>query len=161
MSESPGRPWPRVGSVEQLLAQLEKEGIPYLRLSSQETVSIPTRLGDEEGVLHIRWQGEAGLVQFVHPVPLEVPFERRAEMLEALNRVNHQLAVLGFTLNPDDGYCSFRTQAFLDPEGCLLVGLVGALIATCARTVLEYLPALRAVAIPPPVATYLVSGSVA
>lgn len=140
--------WPRLTNFAELLRQLGEEKLPYRFFGDTSTVTLPTRLGREDGVIHLRWRADVGLVQFVHPVPMEAPANRIGELVAAANRINHGLMVLGFTVDERTGLCAFRTHAYLDPEGAVPTGLVGALIGTCAKSVADALPALREAAFP-------------
>jgi len=133
-----------ISSFEGLIAQLDAENLPFRRAETEEAVSVPTRLGDEDSVLHIRWEAVPGVVQFLQVLPLTVPESRRDEMAILIGRINVALPVLGFTLNPKNGVIAFRTHAFLGKEGVIAPGLIGALIATAVRTTKTFLPQLRA-----------------
>jgi hypothetical protein len=135
-----------IPSFEALLAQLETEKIPFRRVESEPAVSVPTRLGDQESILHIRWEAIPGVIQFIQVLPLVVPEEQRNALTILLNRINLGLPVLGFALNESNGIMTYRTQAFLDGKGAIPPGLIGALIAIAARTAEKFLPQLQAAA---------------
>jgi hypothetical protein len=133
-----------VNSFEKLMAQLKQENIPFKPLHIQKILSIPSRVGEQTTILHIRWQTEPGIVHFVQPLPLTVPRSALGALAIFLHDINHKLAVPGFTLDVRTGRIAFRTQAFLDAGGSIAAGMIGALIATCTHTAARYLPALHA-----------------
>ncbi|MGF1525206.1 MAG: YbjN domain-containing protein [Candidatus Competibacterales bacterium] len=135
---------PKIDSYEALKAQLDQEGLPYREAEDVEnTISLPTRLGEEDGILHIRWEPTPGVVQFAQALPIIVPEESRPAVGNLLHRINHRLAVTGFTFNEERGTIAFRTQSFLGAEGFMAPGLIGALVATCARTAAQYMGEIR------------------
>lgn len=131
---------PLIDSFDALRAQLERENLPFkVAADVSNTVSLPTKLGAVDSLLHIRWEGTPGVVQFVQTIPLIVPPSRRADVGALLHRLNHQIAVLGYTFDADKGVIGYRTQAFLGVDKALAPAMVGAMIAVAARTVTENL----------------------
>ena len=127
-------------------AKLLSENLPFREVSGEEAVSFPTRLGDIDSVLHIRWEPTPGLVQFIQPLPITVRHEQRAEIGQALHRINHQLALLGFTFNEAEGLIAFRAQAMMSGGEGLLPGMIGLMIRTSIETAATHWPGLRAIA---------------
>lgn len=132
-----------IDSFEALVAQLEKEEIPYRRMNNENTVAVPTRLGDEQSMLQIRWAATPGVIQFMQVLPFVAPESRRDDIALLIGRINMTLPILGFTLNPKTGVIAFRTHAFLGKEGAIAPGLIGAVIAGAVRTTKSFLPQLR------------------
>jgi len=132
-----------IDSFEALVAQLEDEEISYTRAEEETAVILPTKLGEEKSYLHIRWEPTPGIVEFVQPLPFEVPDNRHWEVWKAISEINFELPVLGFVFNPEDGVISFRTQTYLGPEGIPLA-FIGALIQTSVKTAAQCIPQLKA-----------------
>ena len=136
-------------SFDELLSQLESEGIPHSvgDDADDQRVTIPTLLGAEQSVLHLRWNDESGLLQFIQPLPLDVPettsTETRSAFSLRLHQINQTLLVPGFVLNSETGQVAYRTQHFLGQTGEVEPGLVGALISMCAKTAGNALEPLR------------------
>ncbi|MGD9212949.1 MAG: hypothetical protein PVI90_19345, partial [Desulfobacteraceae bacterium] len=72
-------------SYEDLLADLKDRKIPFRRVAGETSLSIPTRLGDQNAVLHIRWEPTPGVIQFIQVLPLTVPGEHRDVLMILLN----------------------------------------------------------------------------
>lgn len=135
-----------IATFEELKVQLEREGLPYRDVEGEPAVSFPTRLGDVDSVLHIRWEPTPGVVQFIQPLPITVPPERRIEIGQALHRINHSLALLGFTLNEAKGFVAYRAQAMVSCGQGLQVGMIGLMIRTSIETAATHWPGLKAIA---------------
>jgi hypothetical protein len=138
-----------IDSYKSLVARLGEEKIPFRELENEDTVTVPTRLGDQNSQLHIRWEAVAGVVQFIQLVPFVVPPERRDAVAVLITRINAALPILGFTLNPQNGVAAYRVHAFLGNQAAIAPGLIGALIANAAKTTDAFLPILRKVALQP------------
>ena len=65
-----------VCSFADLLALLQKDGVPHEANLPGAELIIPTQRGALDAVLLLRWQQDAGVVQFIQPLPFEVPKER-------------------------------------------------------------------------------------
>ncbi len=135
-----------IASFDELKAQLRQEDLPFREVSGEQAVSFPTRLGDTDSVLHIRWEPTPSVVQFIQPLPMTVPIERRADIGRALHRINHKLAMLGFTLDEETGHVAFRAQAMMADMQGLLPGMIGLMIRTSIETAATHWPGLRAIA---------------
>lgn len=132
-----------INNFEALVAQLEKEKIPYRRVNNENTVAVPTRLGQEQSMLQIRWEATVGVIQFMQVLPFVVPESRREELALLIGRINTKLPILGFTLRPKSGVIAFRTHAFLGKDGAVAPGLIGAVIAGAVRTTKSFFAQLR------------------
>lgn len=132
-----------IGSFEALIDQLEEEKLPFRRVEDQNILTVPTRLGEEQSVLHIRWEAIPGVIQFIQMIPVVVPENRRDEVAALIGRINVSLPILGFTMNPENGVVAFRTHAFLGKEKAVAPGMIGAVIASSVRTTKIFLPQLR------------------
>jgi len=135
-----------ISSFEELKAQLASENLPFREVDGEQAVSFPTRLGDIDSILHIRWEPTPGVVQFIQPLPMTVSPERRTDIGQALHRINHQLALLGFTLNEAEGIIAFRAQAMMSGGQGLHPGMIGLMIRTSIETAATHWPGLRAIA---------------
>lgn len=54
-----------IESFEGLIQQLEEEKLPFREAEDKNTLTVPTRLGEEQSALHIRWEPVPGVIQFV------------------------------------------------------------------------------------------------
>ncbi|NJM47786.1 MAG: hypothetical protein HC860_17785 [Alkalinema sp. RU_4_3] len=69
-----------ISSFDALKAQLHRETLPFREVEGEPAVTLPTRLGDADSVLHIRWEPTPGVVQFIQPLPMTVPVDRRSDV---------------------------------------------------------------------------------
>jgi hypothetical protein len=133
-----------LNNLEALIAYFEKIAISFNRTEKDETaISLSTRLGDRNGILHIRWESSEGYIRFIHVLPLQVPGKLREKMIILLNRINLVLPILGFVLNEEDGIITYCSQAFLDQNGSIPSYMIDAVIFQSIRTVNEILPQLQ------------------
>lgn len=137
---------PTIDSFRALKNQLASEDLPFREVEGEQALSLPTRLGDTDSILHLRWEPTPGVVQFIQPLPLTVPPETRIEVGQALHRINHKLAIQGFTLDEQSGHVAFRTQLLLAIGQGLLPGMIGLLIRSSIETASTHLPGIRAIA---------------
>lgn len=137
---------PAIDSFEALKSQLAKEDLPFRKVDGEQALSLPTRLGDTDSILHLRWEPTPGVVQFIQPLPLTVPPSTRGEVGQALHRINLKLAIQGFTLDDQSGNVAFRTQALLSIGQGLLPGMIGLMIRSSIETASTHLPGIRAIA---------------
>ena len=137
---------PVIDSFEALKSQLAGEGLPFREVDGERALSLPTRLGDADSILHIRWEPTPGVVQFIQPLPLKVPPATKPEVGHALHRINLKLAIQGFTFDEEDGNVAFRTQVVLSADQGLVPGMIGLLIRSSIETASTHLPGIRAIA---------------
>jgi hypothetical protein len=104
---------------------------------------VPTRLGEEQSALHIRWEPVPGVIQFVQMLPVIVPEYRREKVAVLIGSINVSLPILGVTMNPENGVVAYRTHAFLGKEKKIAPGVIGAVIASAVRITKIYLPRLK------------------
>ena len=134
-----------IGTFEELMAQLEEEKLPFRKDTiTKDTVTVPTRLGKKNSVIHIRWAPIPGIIQFLQMLPFVVPENRRNDISLLISRINLELPILGFTLNQKNGVLAFRTHAFLGKESSIAPGMIGAIIASAVHTTKAFLPQLKA-----------------
>jgi hypothetical protein len=134
-----------IATFEELMIQLKDEKLPFRRdTTTKDTLTVPTRLGEENSVIHIRWAPIPGIIQFVQILPFTVPENRRNDISLLISRINLELPILGFTLNHGNGALAFRTHAFLGKQGAIAPGMIGAIIASAVRTTKAFLPKLKA-----------------
>lgn len=132
-----------IDSFEALINKLEEEKLPFRRVENRQILTVPTRLGEERSVLHIRWEAIPGVIQFIQILPLVVPENRRDDLAVTIGRINASVPILGFTMNPKNGVVAFRTHAFLGKDKAIEPGMIGAVVASCVRTTKLFLPQLR------------------
>lgn len=113
---------------------------------ARATVTIPTRRGELDGALSIRWQARDGVVQIIQSVPVLAPYERLPALGRAILLLNHGLALPGLGLNWDTGAVYYRLTLPLRPGGGLKAEDLRASFGFAVRTAARLLPALRRVA---------------
>ena len=132
-------------AFDHLVALMNRDGVFHQVHPDDKSVRIPTKKGALEGLLIVRWQDRDGVLQFIHPLPVEVAPGRLGAVESAITRVNHALALPGFGFNHDAGLLYFRVTAPLPPEG-VSDRLVQALFRATVRTSADFFPALKRVA---------------
>jgi len=132
-----------IESFEALIKQLKEENLPFRRTEDENVLTVPTKLGDEQSVLHIRWEPVPGVIQFVQMLPVVVPESRQDKVAKLIGSINVSLPILGFTMNPENGVVAYRTHAFLGKEKEIAPGVIGAVIASAVRITKIYLPQLK------------------
>lgn len=130
-------------SFEDLSAELEDRKIPFHRVVGETTLSISTRLDEQNGILLIRWEPFPKVIQFIHVLPLTIPKDRRKTLAILLNRINFTLPVTGFVMDEKRGALAFRVQGFLDFNGAIASDTAGSLFSLSIRTVKQFLPQLQ------------------
>ena len=101
-------------------------------------IKAPVETDAGSHVLWIRTKEDDELVTVFAALDLEVPADRRAEVAELAGRLNQQLAVGSFEVDPDDGAVAFK--AGIDVEGdrlsvALLRQLVGHALVAAERAI--------------------------
>lgn len=135
-----------VRSFADLLALLQKDGVPHeVNLPSSEVI-IPTQRGALDAVLLLRWQQDAGVVQFIQPLPFEIPKERIPALEAAICRLNPALVVSGFELAYDQRRVGFRTTLPFMPRGELTADEIQAYFRVTVKTAADFLPTLSRIA---------------
>jgi hypothetical protein len=81
------------------------------------------------------------------PFTLQVPPERYLPAVDAINRVNHAIALPGFALDPDKAFMYFRLTVQRDDDGGLLVEMLRRMIRAAVNNASEFVVALRGVAL--------------
>lgn len=133
-----------ISSLETLLTYFEKREVSFHRTeTNKNTLSVSTRLDDQEGILHIHWDSTERVIRFVHILPLTVPKPLREKMIILLNRINLVLPISGFVLNEENGIIAYCSQAPLDKSGAVPHHMVDTVIARSVHTVKEILPQLK------------------
>lgn len=140
MSEAPAR----LHSFEQLLAVLDHDQVLHQTDLAAQTVSVPTRRAQGEGLMVMRWQDREGVLQLVHALPLVVPDGSVAAIESAITRLNHALALPGFGLDHENRRLYFRAVLPITAGGVSPAD-VQALFRAMVRTSLDLLPPLRRV----------------
>ena len=132
-------------SFDDLIALMNRDGVFHQVHAEDKSVRIPTEKRALDGVLIIRWQDRDNVLQFIHPMPFEVPPERSAAVERAITRINHALALPGFGYNHDTRLLYFRIAAPLLPDG-VSETLVAAVFRAAVRTASDFYLALQRVA---------------
>lgn len=135
-----------VCSFADLLALLQKDGVPHEANLPGAELIIPTQRGALDAVLLLRWQQDAGVVQFIQPLPFEVPKERIPALEAAICRLNPALVVSGFELAYEQRRIGFRTTLPFMPRGGLTAEEIQAFFRVTVKTAADFLPTLSRIA---------------
>lgn len=131
-----------LGTIEELVSQLIQDGIDHRR--EGERVLIPVERGPLDSTLVLMWSSTHGLVQYIVPLPFEVPAERAPTFALGLCHVNHALMLPGFGIDAEHRYPYFRMSHPLRPDGTIALGELRRGFSTAVRTAADLLPALAA-----------------
>ncbi len=130
-------------NLEALLYQLKQRDIPCQKIENEPHIRLVTRLEDQEGSLHVRWQAAEEIIQLVHIMPLTIPKKHMEKMLILLNRINLTLPVMGLAINEDNGMVMHRFSVFLDRDKTISFEMIYALIGLSIRLTKEIYPKLQ------------------
>jgi len=123
------------------LQLLEEDGLEFEEAGSVLRIAYSGRSGRFLLLLRLDEEGERALCFAISPIEAG---SRVAAVAELLHRVNLELAVVAFDLDPDTGV--IRCRAGLDLEGEQLTpARVGKLVYACAAGLDRYLPAILSV----------------
>ncbi len=106
-------------TFDEMVAALERAGVPHQAVTDKKTVRIATNYRGLAGVMLIRWQDREGVLQYVQPLPIEIPKNRVAAMETAMVRLNHTISLPGFGLDHSNRQAYYRFVAHLQPRGGL------------------------------------------
>jgi hypothetical protein len=134
-----------IRSFQDLLAVLERDGVPHQTELAEKTVRIPTQRGTLDSILLLRWQDSDGVIQFIQALPLDVSEDKLGLLSEAVTRMNHVMAIPGFDLNHGHRLLAFRLYLPLYPRGEVTAAEVQAMFSLAVRTAADFLPVLAQV----------------
>lgn len=137
---------PVVRTFSDLLELLKTDGVPHQANVETSEVVIPTKKGVLDSVMLIRWQHEARTVQFIQPLPFEVPVERIPAMEAAICRLNPVLLLAGFELSYETRHIGFRTTLPLEPRGGLCASEIQAYFRVTVKTAADFVRTLQRIA---------------
>lgn len=116
-----------------------------------EEVVISTQKGELDSVLFMRWRKQAGVLEYIQPLPFEVPTESTVAMESAICRLNFSSILVGcLVFAAKVRRVFFRATLPILPRGELLPEEIRAYFRLCVNTAAEFLPELRALAEKPP-----------
>ncbi|MEE2706860.1 MAG: YbjN domain-containing protein [Planctomycetota bacterium] len=104
-------------SYQDVLEVLNGDSVLHQADNKNQSIRIPTRRRDLDGVMIIRWQARDGVVQFIQSMPMEVPEERVKSVETAMMRLNHALAIPGFAINHENRLPYYRFVVPFQPRG--------------------------------------------
>lgn len=123
----------RLTSLDALEARLVADGVEVQRLAVDRLV-FGVGDADFQSTAVVVWPREVALLQLMVPLGVEVPEARRAEVCEAVVRMNHLLVLPGFGLDLAEGLLYFRTVQSRDPDGAVDVDAVKRLVQASVST---------------------------
>ena len=107
----------RVRSFEDLLGQLDRDSVLHQAISARKVVRIPTRVGDKQTYLEIRWRQQDGVVQFAQILPLEIAAQRMPAMETGMARINFAMSVPGVELDHKRRLAAYRLSVPFKTRG--------------------------------------------
>lgn len=129
-----------------LLKLLDRDEVPHEATLDSCEVVIPTKQRALDSLLLIRWQVETGTVQFIQPLPFEIPLERLPAVETAVCRLNPMLLLPGFEIEYNTRRVGYRTVLSLLPRGGVLAAEVQAYFRVTVKTAADFFPVLARVA---------------
>jgi hypothetical protein len=109
----------RLAKFSDLLAFLEEAKLPNKADAQSQVVEVPTSSGPLKGSVYIRWEKQLPYVQIIHPMVLNVPPERLADVEHAICRANLTLPQPGFGFEYERSFIYFRVCVPVYEEGML------------------------------------------
>ncbi len=134
-----------IASFRELVHLLDRDAVFHKADASDMTVQIPTQRGPLDSVLLVRWQESDGVIQFIQAIPLEVPEQRLADVVDAVTRLNHVLAIPGFDVNHARKLLAYRLYLPIYPRGAVRASEIQAMFRLTVKTAAELLPVLARV----------------
>jgi len=136
----------RITTYEELLALLQRDEVLHQPELRTKTVTIPTKRGELDGVMVLKWQDQDGVMQLIQTLPFEVPEDRVTELESALCRINHELALPGFGFNHEHRAAYYRMAAPTQPGGGLDAAEIRMYFEAVLRLSADFYKALKRVA---------------
>lgn len=134
-----------VRSASEVFALLVADGVPHRADPELGQALIPTRLGDEEALLTLRWGSVEGMLQLFQDMGEAVSPEAMPAVEEAISRLNHAMPVPGFGVNPGTSRLYYRLTVPLQQGVSLPAPALRALFSAAVKNASDFLPVLRAV----------------
>lgn len=135
-----------VRSFQDLLSLLTRDSVTHQPNVEGEEIIVPTQMGELASALVLRWRTADGALQFIQPLPIEVPIEQLANMESAINRLNFGMAFAGFALSHEARRVLYRLTLPLFVRGGLLPQEIKAYFSIAVKTASDSLPVLKRVA---------------
>lgn len=121
---------------------LERDGVFHKSNVADLTVEIPTQRGTLDSVMLVRWQESDGVMQFIQAIPVEIPDDKVAALVDSVTRLNHVLAIPGFDVNHSRKILAYRLYLPLYPRGGVLAAEIQSMFQLTVKTAAELLPVL-------------------
>ncbi|MEW4529510.1 MAG: YbjN domain-containing protein [Maioricimonas sp. JB045] len=134
-----------LASFEDVVAVLERDGVPHQVNAEQQFVTIPTRRNGFQGVMLIRWAATDGVLHFVQNMPLQVPEDRRSDLVDAMVRLNHVYPVPGLGFNHATSTTYYRMTVPIQPRGGLTDRELTTYFNYALQQAINLLPTVKAV----------------
>lgn len=133
-------------SYDALVAALVADDVTHEAMPESSRVLMPVDFEGLKSTGILVWFKDVALVQFVLPLPWQVPEDRLSEIAEAALRLNHELIVPGFQLDYANRQVYFRLTQPRRPDGQIDKADVQRLVATAIQTSARFEPVLGLVA---------------
>ena len=104
-------------SYQDVLEVLTGDSVLHQPNNKNQSIRIPTKRKDLDAVMIIRWQTNEGVISFVQSMPMELPEERVKSLETVMMRLNHMLAIPGFSINHENRLPYYRLVIPLNPRG--------------------------------------------
>jgi hypothetical protein len=133
-------------TYQDLLDLLNHDSVLHKADNEKMSATMPTKRKDLDGVMIIRWQQKDGVVQFIQTMPIDIPEARVAAVETAMMRLNHAMAVPGFSLDHTNRMAYFRMVVPFQPRGFLQDNELRAYFQVTLRQAAEFYDPLKRVA---------------
>jgi hypothetical protein len=131
---------------QDVLELLNGDSVLHQADNKNQSIRIPTKRKDLDGVMIIRWQQKDGVVQFIQSMPMEVPEERVKSVETAMMRLNHALAIPGFAINHENRLPYYRLVVPIQPRGGLQDNELRSYFQVTLKQAAEFFAPLKEVA---------------
>lgn len=136
-----------VATYDDLVAFLTAEQAPFRHDPAAQVVQISIRSAPLEGFCYLRWERQLPYIQIILPIITDVPADRAGEVIDALARVNHAIALPGFGYDFAKNFVYFRLTVAYEKEG-VAGSLLRRMILSAVSNGRDFLTPLRAISAP-------------
>ncbi len=132
-----------IRSYRDLVGALGAHGMVRRTMPETEMVAIEK----EEAEVLLRWDDAGVLLHIMQSIPRRIPDARWSAVESAIARLNHQLTVPGFGLDPDSRMAYYRLVVPRHADGAISWDELVRVLRICVRTTRGYAHAILAAAL--------------
>lgn len=134
-----------IKGFDDLITLFANNNIPHRVDRDSHVVEVATNLGAQQGVLYLRWDKTLPYLQLIHPMVVNVPADRIAEVEHAIVKTNNVIALPGFGYQPERSFVYFRLCVPVYPDEGVSATMLHRLISAVVSNTVDFLEAFRAV----------------